>query len=87
MTGVEMPPAMQWGFAGFAVLLLGLLAQIVRRLLTAFERNAQVVEANTGVIAILSKGLDDHDQNAKERLEAMAQEVQQLREMLLQQRT
>jgi hypothetical protein len=54
-------PMVQYGFAGLSVLLLGLLAWMVQKLVALLEANTRVISENTNAIAV---------QNAQQR-EAM----------------
>jgi hypothetical protein len=47
---VPLGPVLQWGFAGFSLLLLAVVVWLIRQLLKVLVRNNKVIQANTGVI-------------------------------------
>jgi hypothetical protein len=50
-------PAIQYGFAGFAAILLGLLFWLIRRLLDLFERVTAVMGEHSSLIKVLDSHL------------------------------
>ena len=54
MTGMLATPGVQYGFAGFAFLLLVILAWVVKRLLNVLERATTVIAGNTAAIQTLA---------------------------------
>lgn len=49
-TIVPLAPVLQWGFAGFALLLLGVIVWLIRQLLDVLAKTNRVVHANTAVM-------------------------------------
>jgi len=43
-------PMIQYGFAGFAVLQLGVIIWTIKKLVSVLEQNSRVIEANTNAI-------------------------------------
>ena len=43
-------PVIQYGFAGFCVILLGIIIWMIKRLLGVLEKNSEVISANTNAI-------------------------------------
>ena len=68
MNGIMTQPIVQWGFAGFAAVLLGLIVWLVRRLLGLLEHTDDVIAANTTAIRALGSRLDAIDERAGESL-------------------
>jgi len=54
-----MTPIMQYGFAGFSVILLGILIWLVRELLKVLKENNKVIATNTAAIV----QVDEHAKN------------------------
>jgi len=50
-----MTPVMQYGFAGFSVILLGILIWLIRELLKVLKENNIVIAANTQAIQAVDK--------------------------------
>jgi hypothetical protein len=47
---ITLTPALQWGFAGFALILLGVIVWLVAKLLDVLKGNNQVISSNTSAI-------------------------------------
>lgn len=47
---ITLAPALQWGFAGFALILLGVLVWLIGQLLTLLRATNEIISANTGAI-------------------------------------
>jgi len=56
---VLMDPIVKYGFAGFAAMLLGILVWIIRHLLAANRREAEVIAANTDALRCLKDAMRD----------------------------
>lgn len=54
-----MNPIIQYGFAGFSVILLGILIWLVRELLKVLKENNKVIATNTAAIV----QVDEHTRN------------------------
>lgn len=54
-----MSPIIQYGFAGFSLILLGVLIWLVRELLAVMKENNRVIAANTLAIAAVDKHSSD----------------------------
>ncbi len=54
-----MSPIIQFGFAGFSVILLGILIWLIRELLTVIKENNRIIAANTIAIASVVKNSAD----------------------------
>ena len=78
-----MDPVMQCGFAGFALTLLGFLFWGVKRLLSAFENNGRVVEANTKMMETINDTLSRHDTGAVTRHRESQTAIHDMREKLI----
>ena len=52
-------PLVQYGFAGFAAVLLGLVIWLIRKLLGVLERNSEVIARNTDAIRDLTSMTHD----------------------------
>lgn len=78
-------PEMQYGFAGFSVLLLGFAYWLVKCLLSAFKENQDVISANTAAINLVHSTVERHEKEAARRsresrqaFDALRDEVRQL---------
>ena len=49
-TSVIMSPLLQYGFAGFSIVLLGVLVWLIRELLSVLKENNRVIAENTQAI-------------------------------------
>ena len=58
-TSVIMSPLIQYGFAGFSLILLMVLVWLIRELLSVLKENNRVIAENTHAI----KTVDDNTQN------------------------
>ncbi len=47
-------PLLQYGFAGFSAVLLGLVIWLIKKLLSVIEANSRVIEENTAAIRDLT---------------------------------
>jgi F0F1-type ATP synthase membrane subunit b/b' len=45
-----MEPTLQWGFAGFCLLLLGVVVWLIKQLLRALDKNQDVINKNTQAV-------------------------------------
>lgn len=54
-----MSPIIQFGFAGFSMLLLGLIFWLVRKVLEVLQETNTVIQANTSAIQRLVEGSED----------------------------
>lgn len=54
-----MTPLIQYGFAGFSVILLGIIVWLIGRLLQTLQRNIEVIAHNTDTIEVLGKDLTE----------------------------
>lgn len=68
-------PVMQYGFAGFAVILAGIIVWLVRqfvkqneRLCSLLDRNNDVIEANTRAIEANTRAVLDVDERTRDEL-------------------
>lgn len=59
-------PIFQYGFAGFAAVLLGILVWVVRALIQVLRENTRVIEANTHALEKLHGGLDELRENVSD---------------------
>jgi len=54
-TSVIMSPLIQYGFAGFSLILLGVLIWLIRELLSVLKENNRVIAENTQAIKSVDK--------------------------------
>lgn len=54
-TSVIMSPLLQYGFAGFSIVLLGVLVWLIRELLSVLKENNRVIAENTQAIIAVDK--------------------------------
>ncbi len=66
-------PFIQWGFAGFAFILIGVIVWLVRNLLSVLERVAEVVERNTQVIGQLARDSQQTRESVERLKDALLQ--------------
>jgi hypothetical protein len=59
MDSVITQPVVQYGFAGFAAVLLAVVVWLIRRLLAVLEANSRIIAANTDAIRDLTKMTGD----------------------------
>lgn len=59
-TATIMSPVIQYGFAGFAVILLGVVVWMISRLMTILKETTAAINHNTEVISSLLKATTDH---------------------------
>lgn len=52
-------PVLQWGFAGFCLLLLGVIVWLIRQLLQILRANNRVIERNTAAIIAVTKDTEE----------------------------
>lgn len=65
-------PTLQYGFAGFSLVLVGVIVWLIRQLLRVLNQNNRVISGNTAAIVAVTKDTSE-----------TKQEVRQLREELL----
>ena len=54
-----MSPLIQYGFAGFSLILLGVLIWLIRELLGVLKENNKVISENTAAIRMVDKNTTD----------------------------
>jgi hypothetical protein len=52
-------PVLDYGFAGFALVLVGVIVWLIRQLLTVLRQNNRVIERNTAAIVAITKDTED----------------------------
>lgn len=67
-----MTPTLQYGFAGFSLILVGVIVWLIRQLLRVLSQNNRVISNNTAAIVAVTKDT-----------EATKDEVRRLRELLM----
>lgn len=75
-------PFLQWGFAGFSVLLLAALVWMASRFVKVLLENNRVIERNTAAITAVSKRTDDElvlIREMRDHVVPMANKVRSLR--------
>ncbi len=78
-----MSPVVQYGFAGFCVILLALLVWIVRVGVKMVHEVTRVVDNNTATIDKVNATVERHENNAFQRAKETLDAVHDLREKLL----
>jgi len=58
-TSVIMSPLIQYGFAGFSLILLAVLIWLIRELLSVLKENNRVIAENTQAIKSVDKNTND----------------------------
>lgn len=58
-TSIIMSPLLQYGFAGFSLILLGVLVWLIRELLAVLKANNKVIAENTQAIKTVDKNTSD----------------------------
>jgi hypothetical protein len=56
---VTLTPALQWGFAGFSLILVGVIVWMIRRLLDVLRSNTEALTQLTGVVGDVDKVSSD----------------------------